>query len=134
MTAPLKDLAPLVALLPKIEAEGATFGEMTAVEKAKDGSVVMPWFEFNDLGNRFHSLGHVVGDGISLVDWGAWEVKKEAFLSDFSLISSASVDDIRRLIVTIVRAERFCEGAMQSALEIGLVGTVIRRAAALMLE
>lgn len=133
MTDALDALRALVAMLPDLEADGASFGAMESVEP--DGDVILiPSFEFNAVGDRFHSLGYAVGAGLSADDWEAWQVKKEAFLDDHSLIASASLDDIRRLAVTIVRAERFCDGAMQAALEIGLVAAVLRRAAVLLLK
>ncbi len=136
MIAPLEALAPLVALLPEIEADGATFGAMSAVEKAKDGSFVMPWFELNDLGDRFHSLGHAIAEGLSPSEWDAWHAAggRSRFVGDVSLVSSASLTEVQCLVVEVVRGERFCEGSMQTALDVGLVGGAIRRAAALMAE
>lgn len=131
MTDARDELRALVAMLPDLEAVGASFGEMTSVEP--DGGVIMmPSFEFNVIGDRFHSLGYAVGAGLSTDDWETWQAKEKAFLDDNSLIAAASLDDVRRLIVTIVRAERFCDGAMQTALETGLVAVVLRRAAALL--
>lgn len=130
MTDAIESLRALVAMLPDLEADGAIFGEMASVEP--DGDVIsMPWFEFNAIGDRFHSLGHTVGAGLSMDAWEAWQSKEEAFLAEHSLIASASMDDLRRLVVTIVRAERFCDGAMQTALETGLVVAVLQRAGAL---
>lgn len=131
MTEALDALRSLVAMLPDLEADGASFGEMASVEPDGD-AILMPSFEFNVVGDRFHSLGYAVGAGLSTNDWEAWQAGEEAFLEDHSLIASASLDDVRRLVVTIVRAERFCDGAMQTALETGLVAAVIRRAATLL--
>lgn len=135
MTEARDALRSLVAMLPELEADGASFGVMVSPERVGD-VISMPWFEFNETGELFHSLGYAVGVGLTADDWEAWERegKEEAFLADYSRIASASLLDIQRLIVTIVRRERFCDGAVQTALEVGLVGAVVRRAAALMPE
>ncbi|TBW32256.1 hypothetical protein EYW49_22350 [Siculibacillus lacustris] len=133
MTDAIDALRSLVAMLPDLEADGASFGEMIPMRRAGK-NWALPRFDFNKTGERFHSLGHVVGNGLSADDWKAWEREADcaAFLVNGSLPASVSLVDVRHLLVSIVQRERFCEGAMQSALDAGLVGSVVRRAAALL--
>ncbi len=129
----LDRLRPFVALLPELTAEGASFGAMLPPKRSGRVWMIMG-FDLNDLGDRFHRIGHALNDGFTVADWEEWERDGlwEIYRDDPARIATAGVRDIRRLVVRIVRNERFCDGAMQRALEIGLVGRAVRRAAELL--
>ena len=132
-TEDLEALRSLAAFLPEVTAEGARFGAFPPADAiAPDTAFVS--FDFNDLGERFHELGHTIGAGLTAADWDIWEreAKWRHCHDDPSYIASLTARDLRCLVVRIVRAERFCDGAMQTAIDLGLVERATRRAATLL--
>ena len=59
-------------------------------------------------------------------DWGHWDEGRK-IASDVEKIAQCDFLTIRRLITALVRNERFCEGALQSAYEGGVLQAIIRR-------
>ncbi len=59
-------------------------------------------------------------------DWVNWD-EGRAIASDTARVAEADMLTVRQLITALVRNERFCEGALQSAYEQGLIGAILRR-------
>lgn len=89
----------------------------------------MPWLQYSSAINRFvdemYRLGWVVP-----FNWSQWAASPEGrrLLWDPEAIASASVEDLARIITTIVREDRFSEGALDDAFECGVLTAIARRA------
>ncbi|GIW20847.1 MAG: hypothetical protein KatS3mg065_1143 [Chloroflexota bacterium] len=97
--------------------------------------IEMPSFRYSSAISRFvdemYRLGWVVR-----FDWPHWAASPEGrrLLSDPEAIGSASAEDLARIITTIVREERFSEGALADAFDRGVLTAVARRAGELARE
>lgn len=69
-------------------------------------------------------------------DWSSWVNTSEAqeLNNSTSHISAASEEQISKLLTAHIRRDRFCEGALQSAFESGVLTAIVRRAEALLEE
>ena len=72
-----------------------------------------------------YDLGWVRGD----VDWGHWSDTVEAttLRDDPSALARADVDQLVRLLTTLIRLERFSGGTLGSAYSSGLLTGIVRR-------
>ena len=66
-----------------------------------------------------------------VTDYGeeGWQERLDAFLADPRLLAAADLLTVRKVLTTIVRRERFCDGAIMSAFESGLVQAAMGRLA-----
>ena len=119
-----QDWQPLLALIPEIE-NIAKAGEWKGGEKNPDGSISMPRFEgapvFHKFLNAIYSIPIIIN-----FDWGAWkEGQQIANNADFDFDTLDLVTKCK-LITAIVRNDRFCEGALVSAFESGLILKILK--------
>jgi hypothetical protein len=72
----------------------------------------------------------------SEVNWGEWKQTPEAekLRDEPDVLSQASEHDLVCLLTTCIRQERFCEGALESTYESGLLTGILQRADALLNE
>lgn len=62
-------------------------------------------------------------------DWTAasWRRQMRRYTVDSSLLEQVSLLTIRKVLTTLVRAERFCEGSLAEAIELGVPQAAMRR-------
>lgn len=98
-----------------------------------DDPLTMPYFEPSDLLDRFMSMAYNVG-WVKNFDWMKWSRGAEArrLMQDNAALASATVDQIARVITTIVRADRFSDGELARSFESGTLRTLAERAEALL--
>lgn len=107
-------------------------GKWADIGPRPDGSIQMPWFEYGEVIDRFRA--DMAGHGwVVPFDWMAWAASPEGrrLISDPSRVSSASADDLARLLTTIIRGERFSDGEIAGAHESGHLLAIARRAGVL---
>jgi hypothetical protein len=111
---------------------GFTVGRWVVSEPDANGVVQMPWFEYSEAAQAFHSLAGTAG-WIQPFDWMAWAGSPEGrrLISDPGLVAQASAEDLQRLITAMIRGDRFSEGELAAAFESGMVAAIVRRAAEL---
>lgn len=119
--------------LATLEAPGFRFGAWVASRTDADGVTHMPWYEPSPEAEAF------LADARALIvpfDWPAWASSPEgqALLGHPDRVASASADDLRRLVTTYVRAERFGDGTLENAFSSGMLTAIARRARALAAE
>ena len=97
--------------------------------------LTMPYFEPSGLLDRFVSMAYNV-DWVKDFDWSEWSRGAEAkkLMRHNADLSSATVDQIARVITTIVRADRFSEGTLARFFEAGTLRALAERAEALLAE
>jgi len=119
-----QDWQPLLVLIPEI-ANTSKFGEWKGGEKGPDGSITMPWCETVPIVQKFLDAVYTIPIIITF-DWGSWEEgRKIASSVDFDLDTLDIVTKCK-LITAIVRNDRFCEGALVSAFESGLILKILK--------
>lgn len=115
-------LARLAALLTAFEDPGFKLGRW------EDGG-----FWLSDAGSELVAALYESGWILPGFDWPAWKESAEAetLLAHPEAIAGAGPHEIAKLLTTIVRQERFCEGTLAASHESGLLLAILRRARAL---
>ncbi len=95
-----------------------------------DGVIRVGWYVFSPEAEVF------LADARALVepfDWPTWASGREgqALLADPDAVADATADDLRRLLTTFIRSERFGDGILESAFNRGMLTAIARRAATL---
>lgn len=114
----------LFALIPEIE-NVSKFGEWKGGEKTPDGSITMPWCEPAPIVKRFLDMVYSIPIIISF-DWGSWEEGEKIASNVNSDFDRLDIFTKCKLITAIVRNDRFCEGALVSAFESGLILRILK--------
>ena len=118
------DWRPLLDLIPKIETT-SVFGEWPGGDKDADGTTAFPCCEPAPIVSCF--LKAVYGIPIIIdFDWISWdEGRKIASDHDFDF-DTVDLQTKCKLITAIVRNDRFCEGALVSAFDTGLILRILK--------
>jgi len=119
-----QDWRPLIELIPKIESI-SKFGEMAGGEKDEKGIIQFPYMIQAPIISEFLEIVYSLPIIISF-DWGAWnEGRKIANDENFDF-DTLDLSIKCKLITAIVRNDRFCEGALVSAFESGLILRILK--------
>jgi hypothetical protein len=121
------------AFADELAAEGFDHGQWRGGERREDGVITMPWFEFS---NRALAFVTALAGIIEPFDWPTWAATDEAkrLYEDRDVLATATPEQLSNLATSLVRSDRFNEGALASAFESGVMGAIARRAAALAVE
>lgn len=127
-------LDALAAFTGELESPEFEAGRWHPMEpSAQDAAVLtMPWYELSDRAGAFvRAIG--ANGWIEPFDWMAWAETPEgkALREDRAALANATPDQLKRLLTTLVRADRFNEGTLGWAFESGLMAAITRRAATL---
>jgi O-acetyl-ADP-ribose deacetylase len=60
-------------------------------------------------------------------DWPEWQDRAAQYTESIELLQKADLEDLRRLLTTHVRKERFCEGHLSGMYECGHLTAILRR-------
>ena len=91
--------------------------------------ISMPYFEYSEAVLAFIREMYEL-EWVHSFDWMAWAGSAEGkrLSSSPAAIATASEADLSKVLTTILRSDRFSEGALASAIEGGFVLAVARRA------
>jgi hypothetical protein len=123
----------LAAFLPQFEQPDFCFGHWAGGEKTESGVLTIPYFSFSAVADEFIRAAYDL-EWVRLdFDWPAWAQTPEAaqFRDDARAISNATPEQLSRLLTTVIRQDRFCDGELAEAFESGLLTAICRRAAQL---
>lgn len=113
----------LHALADELEANQLPWAEWRSV--SGDGSPSLPYVVYSELAER--ALAQLGRQGLRVVfDWPGW-YQRSIYEQHPELVDLASPTDALRLLVRLVRGERFSEGAWYRALDDGTVTLLFRR-------
>lgn len=116
----------LLAFLPDFEAPTPS-GEWDGGERQADGAIIMPWFKQADFLDRFVAACYE-GDWVRpQFDWSAWQPEAARYEKDPTLVASADVETLERLLTCHIRADRFVEGHLGAMVESGQITAILRR-------
>jgi len=123
-------LAGPAAFLPIFEAPGFEIGQWSEPESSEPGLIVMPFFMLSSEGSAFHQALYDLGWIRANFNWGEWKQTPEAsrVRDDPAAVANATPDQLAKLLTTIARGERFCEGTLKDCHESGLLVGILRRA------
>lgn len=115
-----KQIDAILQFLPSFEADGFKFGEWDSREGA------FPFYVLSDEARKFMQALYNSG-WVEPFDWTEWQDEAERFVNEPEAVAAADLDDLRRLLTTHVRKERFCEGHLACMLECGNLTAILRR-------
>jgi len=118
------DWQPLFDLIPEIE-EKSQFGEVTGGEEIEEGVFNFPHISESDVVSKFHDIVYGMSVIISF-DWGSWDEGRRMVNDESFDYNSIDIPAKCKIITAIVRNDRFCEGALVSAFESGLILKVLK--------
>jgi hypothetical protein len=119
-----QDWQPLIELIPKIEST-SKFGEWADGEKDEKEITQLSYRIQAPIVSKFLEIVYSLPI-IIIFDWGAWEEgRKIASNEDFNF-DILDLPAKCKLITAIVRNDRFCEGALVSAFESGLILRILK--------
>lgn len=93
----------------------------------------MPWVVLSPEVSAFLATAQAHGWVSAEVDWMAWRASDEGrlMLSDRTALTMATATQLRAIITSVVRGDRFSEGTILEAATSGLLAAVAARARAL---
>jgi len=112
-----KDWKPLLDLILEME-KADSFGEMHMPHVKEENVFSMPFWEGNELVDRFLKLVEDIPLMIQF-DWGSWEDGFEMLRSENFNFDTVDIPTKCKLITLIVRKERFVEGSLKEAFDSG---------------
>jgi hypothetical protein len=120
------DIAAVVAAFQPLLAPGASLGTYGGGEELADGTYEMPWFHFSDELAEFHDAlyAHRIVCAYGEEGWGR---RMEAFRSHPELLGCEDLHTIRKVLTTVIRNERYCDGYIQGMFDVGLVQAAVAR-------
>jgi hypothetical protein len=132
----IERLRPMAALLPAMEAPGATWGGWSPSQSTEPGVVRMPIWLDSELAAAFVSAAYERGWVIAGFDWSAWdEGRQRGNREDWrEWLASADAYTLARFITALVRSDRFCEGSLSGAFDSGVLTAIVRRMSVLLEE
>lgn len=121
----------LAAFLPLFEHPDFSFGHWDESKEAEPGVMTMPNFCFPGNAEAFIRRAYALGWVQTDFSWPEWAQTPEArqLRDDPRCMARATPDLLSRLLTVVIRQERFCEGALESAYASGLLTAICRRAA-----
>ena len=121
-------LVALAAFLPIFTAPGFEFGQWPVTDRA---SVVWP-FDFSPPAEQLLDACYRSG-WVQVFFWTSWVQTPEAYSlrTDPDALDRAMPEQLSRLLTSLIRGERFCDGTLNGAFESGLLAGILRRASTL---
>lgn len=129
----MRDPATLARFLPLLEAPGFAAGHMQPDAEVADGVWQPGGVELAEAVRALVQAAYAEGWVLPGFDWPGWAQTPEAqaLRDDPAALAAATPEQLAKLLTTIIRQDRFVEGALLAAFESGLMLRIIRRAAAL---
>ncbi len=121
-----EQLAGLASFRERIDAPDFDFGEWVPASKPAPGVLTMPYFAFSPEG-----LALLAAMPVQMgFDWGTWMDTDEAkgLLNDRDVLAQATPEQLLKLCTTLLRGDRFTDGALANAYASGLIEAIVHRA------
>ena len=118
------DWQPLFELIPVIQST-SEFGVMTSEEKNNNGVLQIPYLLEAPVVAKFVEIVYDLPVMMKF-DWSVWAEGREIVRNKNFDFDRLDIPTKCKLITAIVRNDRFCEGALVSAFESGLILKIIK--------
>jgi len=123
-----REIEELVAFLPLLSADGFTpIRGWRGGTKGQNGVFVIPHTEYDEIVKEFFRIA-------SCECWSDYDYRSEEagrMLKNDAVVRSASLDQIKKMLIYFVRGERFCNGQWGAMIEGGYVRRLLLRLAEL---
>ncbi|WP_288038465.1 DUF6508 domain-containing protein [Acidiphilium sp.] len=125
-------LAAIAAFLPVFENPAFTFGKLERGTRSSE-IVEIPAFSTLKEAESFVRTAYEA-EWVYPFSWTDWVDTDEAkrLRNDPSFLAQADERQLAKLLTASIRADRFCDGALATDYETGLLTNILRRAAALL--
>ncbi len=122
-------LQGLSSFLPSFEEPSFVFGLWEQPKDLEPGVVSLPYYIMSETVEAFLRAAYDLGWVQQDFDWSEWKETPEALClrDEEDSLASASPDQLAHLLTVVIRQERFCEGALDSAYQSGLLTRILRR-------
>ena len=116
--------------LPVLESPSFSFGAWERPTTDADGVIHVGWYVFSPGAEAFLADARAL---VEVFDWPAWAGSPDGqrLLAGPDAVADASAEDLRRMLTTFIRSERFGDGTLESAFQRGMLTAIARRAAVL---
>jgi hypothetical protein len=111
----------ILPFLDKFEAKGFSAGTWNSPEGQ------FPWFDFSESVLQFQQSLYDNDWITPSFNWGEWQETAQKYVDSPATIESTDVETIQKLLMTHVRADRFCEGHLAAMFENGHIVALLRR-------
>lgn len=119
-----RDWQPLLALIPEIE-NTSDFGDWFGGDKDEEGFIQIPYCVPAPVISQFLEVVYAIPIIISF-DWVAWEEGRKIARDEGFDFDTVGLVTKCKLITAVVRNDRFCEGALVSSFESGLIFKILK--------
>jgi hypothetical protein len=128
----LQGLARYVSIFT---APSFNFGTWHTPRSDTPGTEYLAYFVLSYEAQKFVQMAYDM-NWVVQFDWPTWKDTPAAakLWENPERISEASADDLARVLTVWIRGDRFCEGALSTAFESGVLTAIVKRAAALLEE
>lgn len=118
------DWKPLLNLIPEIE-KTSVFGEMRGGEIIEKGVISLPYLVESSIVSLFHEIIYKIPIVIDY-NWVSWDEGRKIVNDENFNFDSVDIPTLCKIITAIVRNDRFCDGALVSAFESGLILKILK--------
>lgn len=118
-----QDWQHLFDLIPGIEST-SKFGQIVG-DKNEGGIIQMPYWIENPLVSEFKKIVYELPLIVSF-DWGSWNEGQQMLNIETFDFDTTDIPTKCKLITTIVRSDRFCDGVLISAFDSGVILNILR--------
>jgi len=98
---------------------------MVGGEKDENGVTIMPYWNENVIVSQFQEIVYNMPIIINF-DWSSWEKGRKIAQDENFDFNTIDIPTKCKLITAIVRNDRFCDGALISAFESGLILKILK--------
>jgi hypothetical protein len=121
-------LKAIQKFLSIFKSDGFVFGGLVA---AKDGQ--FPYYAMSQPASDFYQAAYDAG-WVAVFDWQKWSTTEryKELRAHHVAIDEASIDELVKLLTSVIRADRFIDGTLTEAFDSGLLLAILRRADALL--
>jgi len=120
-----KDWQPLLDLISEIE-KTQVFGEEKGGVEIKPGLYTLPYWDHVPVISKFIDLAYHLRIVIDF-DWPNWDKGRELASPDNTELDSIDLLTACMLFTALIRNDRFCDGALVTSFESGLILRILNR-------
>ena len=115
---------------PRLENLAAFLSEFEDADFSVGEIESLVHFDYSEAMSCFVDTAYEDGWVSPEVDWPSWMETEEArrLRDDPTAIPDATVEQLQKLLTTVIRQDRFVTGALAGAFESGMLTAVVRRA------
>jgi len=115
---------PLLDLIPMIESTNK-FGELIGGLNEETGVITLPQYKEDIVVSQFLEIVYKIPIIINF-DWGSWDEGRQIVRNESFDFDKLDIPTKCKLITAIVRNDRFCDGALVSAFESGIILKILK--------